>query len=38
MFTMIYPTLSASRGTLVGDILWISTIVYVIAIITGIVG
>ena len=38
MLTRIDLILSANRGTLVGDILWISTIAYVIAIMTGIVG
>lgn len=38
MFTRIDPSSLASRGTLIGDILWISTIAYVIAIITGVVG
>jgi hypothetical protein len=38
MLTRIDRIVSASRGRLVGDILWIATIAYVFAIVTGIVG
>ena len=38
MLTRVHSTLSASEGTLAGDILWLATIAFVFAIITGIVG
>ena len=38
MITRVDPILSPSRGTLVGDIPWTSTIAYLIAIIMRIVG
>ena len=37
MLTRGDSTISASRGTLAGDILWVATIAFVFAIITGIV-
>jgi hypothetical protein len=38
MLTNIDPIMSASRGTLAGDILWFATIAFVVAIIAGMVG
>jgi hypothetical protein len=38
MSTRVESTFSASEGTLAGDILWLATIAFVFAIITGIVG
>jgi hypothetical protein len=38
MLTKVRSTLSASEGTLAGDILWLATIAFLFAIITGIVG
>jgi len=38
MLTRADPTISASRGTLAGDILWVATIAFVFAIITGMLG
>jgi hypothetical protein len=38
MFRTKEPIVSASRGTLVGDILWLVTMAFVFAIITGILG
>ena len=38
MLTKVDSTFSASEGTLAGDILWLATIAFVFAIITGIVG
>ena len=38
MSTRIDSTISARRGTLAGDILWLAMIAFVFAIITGIVG
>jgi hypothetical protein len=38
MLTRVDSTFSASEGTLAGDILWLATIAFVFAIITGIVG
>lgn len=38
MLTRIDSTISASRGTLAGDILWLATIAFVFAILTGMVG
>jgi hypothetical protein len=34
----IDPLFSASRGTLVGDLLWLGVIGFIIAIITGVIG
>ena len=34
----IDPLFSASRGTLVGDLLWLGAIGFIIAIITGMIG
>jgi hypothetical protein len=38
MSTRVESTFSASEGTLAGDILWLATVAFVFAIITGIVG
>jgi hypothetical protein len=38
MLTRIGPTISASEGTLAGDILWLATIGFVFSLVTGIVG
>jgi hypothetical protein len=38
MLTENDPVISASRGTLAGDVLWLATIAFVFAIITGMVG
>jgi len=38
MYRGIDPFLSASRGTLVGDLLWLGAIGFIIAIITGMIG
>jgi hypothetical protein len=38
MLTRVDPTISASEGTLAGDIIWLATIAFVFAIITGMVG
>ena len=38
MLTRVDSRFSASEGTLIGDILWLATITFVLAIITGIVG
>jgi len=38
MFGRIDPVVSASRGTFAGDILWLATITFVFAILTGWVG
>jgi hypothetical protein len=38
MLTRCESTISTREGTLVGDILWIATIAFVFAIITGLVG
>jgi hypothetical protein len=38
MLTRVDSTFSAGEGTLTGDILWLATIAFVFAIITGIVG
>jgi hypothetical protein len=32
------PLISASRGTLVGDLLWLGAIGFILAIITGMIG
>ena len=37
MVSQLNPVISASRGMLVGDILWFATIAFVFAIITGFV-
>ena len=38
MYRRIAPLISASRGTLVGDLLWLGSIGFILAIITGMVG
>jgi hypothetical protein len=38
MRTSTYPIVSASHGTLAGDILWLAAIGFIFAILTGIVG
>jgi hypothetical protein len=38
MLTRIGSTISASEGTLAGDILWFATIAFVFSLVTGIVG
>ena len=38
MLTRVDSMFSASEGTLAGDILWLATIAFLFAIITGIVG
>jgi preprotein translocase subunit Sss1 len=38
MYRGIDPFFSASRGTLVGDLLWLGAIGFIIAIITGVIG
>jgi hypothetical protein len=38
MFSPTDRTISASRGTLAGDILWLATITFVFAIVIGMVG
>jgi hypothetical protein len=38
MFQSTDRTISAAHGTLAGDILWLATISFVFAILTGIVG
>ena len=38
MLTKNDPVISASRGTLTGDILWLATIGFVFAVIAGMVG
>jgi len=38
MYRSIDPPLSASRGTLVGDLLWLGTVGFIIAIIAGMIG
>jgi hypothetical protein len=38
MLTKNDPLISAIRGTLAGDVLWLATIAFVFAIITGMVG
>ena len=38
MLTRVDSTFLASEGTLAGDILWLATIAFLFAIITGIVG
>jgi len=34
----IDPLISASRGTLAGDLLWLGTIGFILAVITGMIG
>jgi len=38
MFSRIDPAIITSRGTLAGDLLWLATIAFVFAIITGMLG
>jgi hypothetical protein len=38
MLTRIGSTISASEGTLAGDILWFTTIAFVFLVVTGVVG
>ena len=38
MSTRIDPVISASRGTLAGVLLWLGTIGFILAIITGMIG
>jgi len=38
MYRSIDPLLSASRGTLVGDLLWLGAVGFMIAIIAGMIG
>jgi len=38
MFRSIDPLISASRGTLAGDLLWVGAIGFILAIITGMIG
>jgi hypothetical protein len=38
MYRRIDPLVSASRGTLVGDLLWLGAIGYILAIIAGMIG
>jgi hypothetical protein len=38
MFSRIDPIVLSGRGTLAGDTLWLATIAFVFAIITGILG
>ena len=38
MYRRIDPPISASRGTLAGDLLWLGTIGFILAIITGVIG
>ena len=38
MFRKIDLLISASRGTLAGDLLWLGTISFILAIITGLIG
>jgi len=38
MYRSIDPLLSACRGTLVGDLLWLGTVGFIIAIIAGMIG
>jgi hypothetical protein len=38
MYRSIDPLLSASRGTLVGDLLWLGAVGFIIAIIAGMIG
>ena len=38
MYRRIDPLISASRGTLAGDLLWLGAIGFILAIITGMIG
>jgi len=38
MYRRIDPPISASRGTLADDLLWLGTIGFILAIITGVIG
>jgi hypothetical protein len=38
MHRSIDPLISASRGTLAGDLLWLGAIGFILAIITGLIG
>jgi len=38
MYRRIDPFISASRGTLAGDLLWLGAIGFILAIITGMIG
>jgi hypothetical protein len=38
MFRRSDPLISASHGTLAGDLLWLGTISFILAIITGLIG
>jgi hypothetical protein len=38
MYKRIDPLISASRGTLVGDLLWLGAIGFILVIITGMIG
>jgi len=38
MYRRIDPPISASRGTLAGDLLWLGTVGFILAIITGMIG
>jgi preprotein translocase subunit Sss1 len=38
MYRRSDPLISASRGTLAGDLLWLGAIGFIIAIITGLIG
>jgi len=38
MYRRIAPPISASRGTLAGDLLWLGTVGFILAIITGVIG
>jgi len=38
MYRRIDPPISASRGTLAGDLLWLGIIGFILAIITGVIG
>ena len=38
MYRRVDALISASRGTLAGDLLWLGTIGFILAIITGVIG
>ena len=38
MYKRLDPLISASRGTLVGDLLWLAAIGFILAIVTGLIG
>ena len=38
MYGRIDPLISANRGTLAGDLLWLGTISFILAIVTGMIG